>query len=79
MGLFDKLGNKQHGEQQQITPEMMRHEIGVIKANTGSYLSQRGFNIPNGMTDAKEITQYLLRTGQVGVDRLQQIMKLFNR
>ena len=80
MGLFDKLGNMpQQVQQTQITPDMMRQEIGVIKSNPGSYLSQRGFNIPDGMADPKEITQYLLRTGQVNGGKLQQIVQMFGR
>ena len=77
MGLFDRLGGQQ--AQKQITPDMMRHEIGSIKANPGGYLSQHGFNIPNGMTDPKQITQHLLQTGQVGGGRLQQVMRMFGR
>lgn len=80
MGLFDRLGGRQQqGEQKQVTPEMMRHEIGVIKADPGAYLKQYGYNIPDGMADPKEITQYLLRSGQVGGNKLQQVMKMFGR
>lgn len=75
MGLFDRLGGQQ-GQQQQITPDMMRKEIGSIKANPGQYLSGRGFNIPDGMTDPKQITQHLLQTGQIGGNRLQQVMRM---
>lgn len=77
MGLFDRLGGQQ--AQQQITPDMMRQEIGSIKANPGNYLSQHGFNIPDGMTDPRQITQHLLQTGQVGGGRLQQVMRMFGR
>jgi hypothetical protein len=70
MGIFDSLG----GQQQ---PQMnMQQELGNIKSNPGSYLKGRGFNIPDGMTDAKQITQYLLQTGQVGGNRLQQVMRM---
>ena len=74
MGLFDKLSQPQQG--QQMTPDMMRQEIGSIKANPGQYLSGRGFNIPDGMTDPKQITQHLLQTGQIGGNRLQQVMRM---
>ena len=70
MGIFDSLG----GQQQ---PQMnMQQELGNIKSNPGPYLKRLGFNIPDGMTDAKQITQYLLQTGQVGVNRLQQVMRM---
>ena len=77
MGLFDRLSQPAQG--QQMTPDMMRQEIGSIKANPGSYLSQHGFNIPDGMTDPRQITQHLLQTGQVGGGRLQQVMRMFGR
>lgn len=77
MGIFDRLGGQQ--KNQQITPDMMRQEIDNIKADTAGYLSQHGFSIPNGMTDPRQITQHLLRTGQVGAGMLQQVMRLFGR
>jgi len=72
MSFFDSLG-KQPAQQQ--APDM-RQEIGNIKANPGSYLKGKGFNIPAGMTDPKQITQYLLQSGQVGGGRLQQVMQM---
>lgn len=72
MSFFDSLG-KQPAQQQ--APDM-RQEIGNIKANPGSYLKGKGFNIPAGMTDPKQITQYLLQSGQVGGGRLQQVMRM---
>jgi len=79
MGLFDRLSQPVQPAPQQITPDMMRQEIGSIKANPGSYLSQHGFNIPDGMTDPRQITQHLLQTGQVGGGRLQQVMRMIGR
>jgi len=72
MGLFDMMGQAQ----KQVTPDMMRQEIGSLRANPGQYLSGRGFNIPQGMTDPKQITQHLLQTGQVSSGRLQQVMRM---
>lgn len=79
MGLFDRLSRPSQGTQKQVTPDMMRQEIGNIKANPGQYLSRQGFNIPNGMTDPRQITQHLLQTGQVGGNRLQQVMRMLGR
>ena len=69
MSFFDSLGK------QQQAPDM-RQEIGNIKTNPGSYLKGKGFNIPSGMNDPKQITQYLLQSGQVGSGRLQQVMRM---
>ena len=82
MSIFDRLTQQtqpQGQQQRQITQEEMRTEIGRIQADPGAYLHQRGFNIPGGMTDPKEITQYLLKTGQVGNSRLQQVMQMLGR
>ena len=77
MGLFDQLGQQQG---RQTDPRHMQQqiqqEVGQIKAHPGSYLKQYGYNIPDGMTDAKQITQYLLQTGQIGTPRLQQVVSM---
>ena len=56
MGLFDQLGRQ---PKQQMDPrqmqQQMRHDVDEIKAHPGSYLKGKGFNIPDGMTDAKQI------------------------
>lgn len=79
MGLFDQLG-MQPQQGQQMDPrqmqQQMQQEIGQIKAHPGSYLKGKGYNIPDGMTDAKQITQYLLQTGQIGTPRLQQVVSM---
>ena len=75
MPLFDKIG-KRGDAGRQVTPDDMRQEIGRIRNDPGAYLRQRGFSIPEGLTDPKEITQHLLRSGQVGAGRLRQIMTM---
>ena len=79
MSVFDRLGGQQPQQGQQITPQMMRTEMGRIQADPAAYLQKRGFNIPGGMSDPKQITQYLLQSGQVGGGRLQQIMQMLGR
>ena len=80
MNLFDRLsGNGRSAQGRQITPQEMRTEMGRIQQNPASYLKQRGFNIPAGMSDPKQITQHLLQTGQVGNQRLQMVMKMLGR
>ena len=81
MGLFDRLGGRPAPETQgqQISEGEMRQEIGRISSNPQGYLQNLGYNIPQGMTDPKQITRYLLQSGQVGGQRLQQVMRLFHR
>ena len=84
MGLFDKLvGNGpsvQQGQQTQptqITPDMVRREIINLQQNPAAYLKQRGFSLPANInaSDPRQITQYLLQSGQIGSGRLQQILR----
>ena len=81
MGLFDIFGGPQTPQQRpQMDPRQMqqiRHDVDDIRSHPASYLKARGYNIPDGMTDAKEITQYLLRTQQVGTPRLQHVASMF--
>ena len=79
MGLFEKVEQQGQQGQQQITPEAMRGEMARIQQDPGAYLQQRGFQIPGGMTDPRQITQHLLRTGQVGGGRLQAVMRMLGR
>lgn len=80
MGLFDQLGF-QPQQTKQMDPRQMqqqiRHDVDEISASPAAYLKSRGLSIPDGMTDAKQITQYLLQTRQIGTSRLQQVMSLF--
>ena len=81
MGLFDKLGQgtapaPAQGQPAQITPDMVRQEVGNIRQNPAAYLGRYGMKIPGGMTDPREITTYLLRSGQIGGGRVQQIFKM---
>ena len=81
MSVFEKLHQQgqQTPQQRQITQDEMRTEIGRIQADPGAYLQQRGFSIPAGMTDPRQITQHLLQSGQVGSGRLQQVMRMLGR
>lgn len=74
MPLFDKVGKRGGPEPQgpQITPEMQR-EMGTLRNDPGTYLKSRGFSIPDGMRDPREITVHLLKTGQVGAPKLREI------
>ena len=53
--------------------------MGKIQQNPYEYLKQKGFDVPEGMTDPRAITQHLLRSGQVGNQRLQMVMRMLGR
>lgn len=71
MSFFDS-----HMQTAQQMPEDMQRDLGGIKANPVSFLHIRGYNVPDGMTDPKQITQHLLQTGQIGGGKLQQVMRM---
>jgi hypothetical protein len=79
MGLFDMMGQHpaqpQQGQQRPMTDAEMHREVDAIKGNPVGYLRQRGYNIPDGMTDVRQITQYMFQNGMIGVNRLQSIMQ----
>lgn len=79
MSLFDQLGQRGSPAQQQMDPRQMQQEMGQIKAHPADYLKGRGFNVPGNMTDPRQITQYLIQTGQVGAPRVQQLMSMLGR
>lgn len=77
MSLFDKLGGQQ--TQQQINQNelnALQQDYGRITSNPAQYLQAHGKTIPEGMTDPREITRYLLQTGQIGTPRLNQVMRV---
>ena len=77
MGLFQQLG-----EQKGMNPKQMegaiRADLSRIKADPAAYVRAKGLNIPDGMTDASQITQYLLRSGQIGNPKYQMAMRLLS-
>lgn len=85
MGIFDSLGKKApsqapQGQAQQMNPmqarQAMQQEISRISANPGAYLKEKGFTVPDGMTDARQITEHLLRTNQISNPRYQMVMRM---
>lgn len=80
MGLFDRLSQPAQGvqreQQRPMTDAEMHREVDAIKGNPVGYLRQRGYPIPDGMTDVRQITQYILQNGMVSGGWLQQIMRM---
>lgn len=80
MGLFDRLAHRpaqpQQVQQRPMTDAEMHREVDAIKGNPVGYLRQRGYNIPDGMTDVRQITQYMFQNGMIGGGKLQQVMRM---
>lgn len=73
MSLFKSLGRSQ---QKRIS---YNDEMAKLQAGPTEYLRQAGLDVPDGMTDPRELTQHLMRSGQVGAPRFRQIMQLLGR
>ena len=71
MSLFDQLGGQQPQNPQQM--------LAALKANPATMLKQHGMIVPDGMTDAHQIVQHLLQSGQLPQARLQQLMRYMPR
>ena len=71
MGMFEQLG-----QQKQVNPQQ---QIPQIQSDPVGFLKQKGFNIPSGMNDPRQITSYLLQTGQVGNQRMQMAQQVLQR
>ena len=67
MSLYEQLGGQPN----------MQEELNSIKSNPVSYLKAKGFNVPEQMNNAEQITRYLLQSGQIGNSRLQSVMRMF--
>jgi hypothetical protein len=53
--------------------------IQQVKSDPVGFLKGKGFNIPDGMNDPRQITSYLLQTGQVGNQRMQMAQQMLQR
>lgn len=72
MSIFEKFQAQE--AQIRLTPEQ-QNDVASIQANPAAFLNARGYNIPDGMNDPRQITQYLLQNGQIGIPRLQEVMR----
>ena len=52
--------------------------LNELKSNPVAFAAKNKYNIPQGMTDPNEITQYLLNTGQTSQTQVNNAMKLRN-
>lgn len=49
-----------------------------FRANPVALLRAEGYRIPDGMTDPEQLTQYIIKTGQVRNGRLGLIQRVVN-
>ena len=71
MSLFNQLGNAPQQQAQQINPAQAMQEL---RANPAAYLKKCGLNIPDNMTDPRQITQHLINSGQATNQLMNRIL-----
>jgi hypothetical protein len=88
MGIFDSLGKQgasraSQGHPQQMTPEQARQqmEAGVksLHENPASFAKQNRLNVPENMTDANQIIDYLQQSRQVPPGMVQAARMMARR
>lgn len=70
---FDALGQKPQQNRQQALQE--------IKSNPVAYLKRMGYNLPQGVNtqNPESIINGLIQSGQIGGNKVRQIMSMFRR
>lgn len=71
MSLFDTLGGQ--------TPMNPMQMMMQLRSNPAAVLKQRGMNVPDGMSDPRQIVQHLISSGQVSNNALQAAMQMMGR
>lgn len=86
MCIFDSLGkqgNSHASQQQQMTPEQARQqmEAGVksLHQNPAGFAKQNRLNVPENMTDANQIIDYLQQSRQVPPGMVQAARMMARR
>lgn len=87
MNLYDRLG----GQRQQIAPQRVPQRapqvpqqtpqqiIAEIKRDPRGALAQANLDIPEGMTDAEQVLNHMLTSGQLNRPAQQMAMRLLGR
>ena len=83
MGFLNSLRreNSQNGRVYQTQEQQeQRHSPNIqeLRSNPVGLLRAEGYQIPDGMTDPKQLTQYIIQSGQVRNGRLGMIQKVIN-
>ena len=81
MSLYDKLGGgRPAGSPQQNAQEALNRAVETAKANYSAMLQQKGWTIPEGMTDPQQMVQHLVQSGQVPQNLYQAaVQRVFGR
>ncbi|MBQ8109709.1 MAG: hypothetical protein IJ124_06085 [Clostridia bacterium] len=82
MSLFDRLGGGQ--PQQQMTPQQTQQmtpqtAMRQLRQNPTGTLKQAGFNVPDGMSNPRDMVMHILQSGQADGPRMQAARQMMAR
>lgn len=82
MSIFDRIG--QGGPQQQAMDprqamQQMQQAVADIQKDPRGVIRKAGYDIPEGMTNPREIANYLMNQGRVPSPRLQMAQNMMAR
>lgn len=73
MSIFDTLKT---GQNTPNTENNIKQAVDALKSNPYEILKQRGFTVPTGMNDPRQIVNHLLQTGQITNPKLQMAQRM---
>lgn len=83
MSIYDRIGNQGAPPQQAMDPRQavaeMQRAVADIQKDPRGMIRKAGYDIPEGMTNPREIANYLLRQGNVPSPRLQMAQNMMAR
>lgn len=85
MSLFDRLGGGQ--PQQHMTPQMTPQQMQQmtqtamrqLRQNPTGTLKQAGFNVPDGMSNPRDMVMHILQSGQANGPGMQAARQMMAR
>ena len=81
MNLFERLGGQKQAPQipTQVPQQTPQQIISQIKRDPRGTLAQANLDIPAGMTDAGQVLNHMLTSGQLNRPAQQMAMRLLGR
>lgn len=82
MSIFDRIG-QQSAPQQDMDPrqamQQMQRAVADIQKDPRGMIRKSGHDIPEGMTNPREIANYLMQNGNIPSQRLQMAQNMMAR
>ena len=83
MSIFDRIGQGVPQQQTVTDPrqamEQMQRAVADIRRDPRGMIRKAGYDIPEGMTNPREIANYLMNQGRVPSPRLQMAQNMMAR